>query len=140
MVNFGPLAAEIRLPVRGTPANFNTFCVLASLLDRRRSTEVNQTLNDVRPSSVLAQYIYTSARCKIHFESKSCIHIYWQRYCTALEQWASAKLCSVVQGMELRNFRSSSFSTDGATYITREAIAFGIGPHSGSLFSAYVAD
>ena len=28
-----------------------------------------------------------------------------QRYCTALQQRASAKLCSVVQGMELRNFR-----------------------------------
>jgi len=27
----------------------------------------------------------------------------WQRYCTALEQWASAKVCGVVQGMELRN-------------------------------------
>ena len=26
-------------------------------------------------------------------------------YCTALEQWASAKVCGVVQGMELRNFR-----------------------------------
>ena len=30
---------------------------------------------------------------------------YRQRYCTALQQRASAKLCSVVQGMELRNFR-----------------------------------
>ena len=58
MVNFGPLAAEIRLPVRGTPANFNTFCVLASLLDRRRSTEVNQTLKDVWPSPELIHYIY----------------------------------------------------------------------------------
>jgi len=24
---------------------------------------------------------------KIHFASKSCILLYWQRYCTALEQW-----------------------------------------------------
>ena len=31
--------------------------------------------------------------------------LYWQRYCTALEQWASAKVYGVVQGMELRNFR-----------------------------------
>ena len=30
--------------------------------------------------------------CKIDFASKSCILLYWQRYCTALEQWASAKL------------------------------------------------
>ena len=37
MVNFGPLAAEIGLPVWGTPANFNGFHVLAALL--RRWTE-----------------------------------------------------------------------------------------------------
>jgi len=38
--------------------------------------------------------------------------------------------CGVVQGMELRNFRSFSFSTEGATYIPRAAITLGIGPHS----------
>jgi len=32
MVNFGPLAAEIGLPVWGTPANFNGFLILAALL------------------------------------------------------------------------------------------------------------
>jgi len=32
MVNFGPLAAEIGLPIWGTPANFNGFRVLAALL------------------------------------------------------------------------------------------------------------
>jgi len=32
MVNFGPLAAEIRWRVWGTPANFNGFRVLAALL------------------------------------------------------------------------------------------------------------
>ena len=32
MVNFSPLAAEIGLPVWGTPANFNGFRVLAALL------------------------------------------------------------------------------------------------------------
>ena len=45
------------------------------------------------------------ARCKLHFASKPCILLYWQHYCMALEQWASAKLCGMVQGMELRNFR-----------------------------------
>jgi len=33
MVNFGLLAAEIGLPVWGTPANFNGFRVLAALLN-----------------------------------------------------------------------------------------------------------
>ena len=28
-----------------------------------------------------------------------------RRYCVALEQWASAKVCGAVQGMELQNFR-----------------------------------
>jgi len=37
--------------------------------------------------------------------TKSYVLLYWQCYCTTLEQWASAKLCGVVQGMELRKFR-----------------------------------
>ena len=45
MVNFGPLTAEIGLPVWGTPANFNEFRILTSLLHRRCSLEVNQTLH-----------------------------------------------------------------------------------------------
>jgi len=47
IVNFGPLMAGICWEVWGTPANFNRFRVLASLLHRRRSTEVNQALQDV---------------------------------------------------------------------------------------------
>jgi len=58
MVNFGPLTAEIGWRVWGTPANFNGFRVLASLLHGRRSTDVNQTLYDVRPSPRLLRYIY----------------------------------------------------------------------------------
>jgi len=42
--------------------------------------------------------------CKIHFVSKSCVLLHWQRYCTALQQRVSAKL-QRVQGMELWNFR-----------------------------------
>jgi len=58
MVNFGPLAAEIGLPVWDTSANFNGFHVLATLLHRRRSTDVNQTLHNVWPSPGLIHYIY----------------------------------------------------------------------------------
>jgi len=95
MVNIGPLPAEIGLPVCGTPANFNGFRVLASLLHRRRSTDVNQTLHDVWPSLGLVRYIYIfEGSCtltefckvqKIHFASKSCVLLYWQHYGTALE-------------------------------------------------------
>jgi len=50
MVNFGPLATEIGLVVWGTPAHFNVFRILAVLLQWRRSTEANQTLQGVWPS------------------------------------------------------------------------------------------
>jgi len=44
MVNFGPLAVEIGLPVRGTPANFKGFRVLAALLHSSQVVSVSQTL------------------------------------------------------------------------------------------------
>jgi len=47
MANFGPLSAEIGSGVWGTPANFNVFLVLPSLLQRRRSPGANQTVRDV---------------------------------------------------------------------------------------------
>jgi len=115
MANFGQLTAEICWQVWGTPANFNGFCVLASLLQRRRSPKANQTLHDVWPSPGLVRYIYTFGgscpltefcpvqnRCKIHFTSKSCVLVYWQRYCTTLQ---TTNFFRVVQATELRNFR-----------------------------------
>jgi len=115
MAKSGPLTAEIGLPVWSTPANFNRFRVLASLLQRRRSPEANQTLHDLWSSPELVYTICTLfgafapwlnfSTCKIHFASKSCVLVYWQRYCAALQQRSSAKLCGVLQGMELRNFR-----------------------------------
>jgi len=47
-----------RLAGLGTQANFNGFRVLASLLQRRRSAEANQTLNDVWPSPGLVDCLY----------------------------------------------------------------------------------
>ena len=44
MVNFDPLAAEICLPVWGTPANFDGFRVLAALLHGCQIVNVSQTL------------------------------------------------------------------------------------------------
>jgi len=43
-VNFGPLAAEIGLPVWGTPVNFNGFHVLAALLHGILVVGVSQSL------------------------------------------------------------------------------------------------
>ena len=47
MANFSQLTAEIRLPVWGTPANFNGFRILPLLLQRRHSLEASQILHDV---------------------------------------------------------------------------------------------
>jgi len=58
MVNVGPLMAKIVSGVWGTPANFNGFRILASLLDRHHSLEVNQALHNVWPSPGLLHYIY----------------------------------------------------------------------------------
>jgi len=63
MANFGPLAAGNVSLVWGTPANFNGFPVLASLLQRRRSTEANQTLHNVWPSPAWLHYIYIFSSC-----------------------------------------------------------------------------
>jgi len=57
MVNVGPLTSETYWRVWGTPANSNGFRVLASLLQRRRSTEINQTLHDVWLSPAQVYYI-----------------------------------------------------------------------------------
>jgi len=58
MVNVGQLTAETGSGVWGTPAYFNDFRVLASLLHQRRAKQVNQTLHDVWPSPRLVHYIY----------------------------------------------------------------------------------
>jgi len=72
MANFGLSAAEIGSGVWSIRINFNRFRVLASLLQRRRSPEANQTVHDVWPSPKLLQVLLSP--------------IYWQHYCTALQQ------------------------------------------------------
>ena len=66
MVNFRLLAAEIVRLVWGTPANFNGSRVLASLLQRRRSTQANQTFHNVWPLPGLVDSIYIfGGRCSV---------------------------------------------------------------------------
>jgi len=90
MVNFDPLVAEIDWRVWSTPRNFH------------RSSKYGELMEF----------------CQVQhgFASKSCVFLYWQRYCTALEQWASAKLCGVQQWT--------------LPIFGRAAITLGIGPHS----------
>ena len=126
-----PLTAEICWRVWGTPANFNGFRVLASLLHRRCSTEVNQTLHDVWPFPG-----YTIYRPIVFFWGGGllplngvllrtffslCVQVLRSPILAALLHDTRAvvvsKLSDVAQLIELRNFRSLSFSTQGATYV-----------------------
>jgi len=80
MVNFSPLTAEIYWRVLGTPENFNGFRILASLLQRRRSTKVNQTLHDVWPSPDLVHHIYIfRGSCPVtefcHVQNSLCVQV-----------------------------------------------------------------
>jgi len=76
MVNIGPLSAEIGWRVSGTQENFNGFCVLASLLHRRRSTEVNQILHHVWPSPWLVYHIYIfGGSCLYQVQNSLCIQV-----------------------------------------------------------------
>ena len=114
MVNFGPLTAEIGSPVWGTPANFNRFRVLVLLLQRRRSPEANQALRDVWPSH---GYIFGGS-CPLtefrHVQNSLCIQVMCSPiFATLLHSTpaaGSSKLCGMVQGMELRNFRRDLYS------------------------------
>ena len=117
MANFDPLTTEIGPEVCGTPAISNGFRVLPLLL-QRRSPEANRTLNDVWPSPAGAGSLYMhfrgllppdgilpgakfTLRPSLAFSYIGTVTVGY----TALEHRASAKLCGVVQGIELRNFR-----------------------------------
>jgi len=112
MANFGPLTAEIRAGVWGTPAISTGFaCCLCYCSDvaHRRPTKLCMMFGCLLGWYTIYTFLGAFARqnfawCKIHFTSKFCIRLYWQSYCTPLQQQASAKLCGIVQAMELWNF------------------------------------
>jgi len=115
-----------------TPANFNGFRVLPSLLQRRRSLKANQTLHDVWPSPGLVHYIYIfGGSCPLTEFCPVQNSLYVQvlhcpilaaLLCTPLQQRASAEVCGVVQGME-------SQRAPPTCIFGWAAIALGIGPH-----------
>jgi len=127
MVNFGPLAAEIGWQVWSTPTNFNRFRVLASLLHRRRSTEVNQNFARclaVSWAGILYKLIHVRGLLPpngiLTGAKLACDKILCSPILAALlhgtRAVGSARLCSVQQR---------------APYIFgRAAITLGIGPHS----------
>jgi len=141
------------------PQQISTGNVLPFLLQRHRSPEANQTLHDVWPSPGLVHYVYTfggscpwrnfvpyakfTLRPSLAFSYINncvfcciycCYHLWWikayqQRYCTALQQRSSAKLCGAVQCT--RN-GITELSQRAPPIFGRAAITLGIGP---SVFS-----
>jgi len=117
IVNVSQLTTEIVWRVWGTPGNLNGFSILPSLVvtaptvAQQRSTKLCTMFGRLLAGTLYIHFWGLLSpngilpRAKFTLRPKSCVLLLWQHYCTALEQWASAKHCGVVQGMELRNFR-----------------------------------
>ena len=119
MTNFGPLVAEICWRVWGTPANFNGFRVLASLLQQRRSPEANHTCTMF--GRLLAGMPYMgglllpdgiSPRAKFTLRpTVQVLRSTWQRYCTARQQRNQPNFAAWYKEWNYGTF------AEGATYI-----------------------
>jgi len=120
MANFGPTSGWDRLPVWGTPSNFNSFtCWLRYCSNVAKRRPIKLCMMFGRLLRWYTLYTFSGAfapwqnfaRCKIHFMSKSCVILYWQRYCTALQQRASAIICGWYKEWNYGTF------AEGVTYI-----------------------
>jgi len=132
MANVGLLTAEICWRVWGTPANFKGFCVLASLLQRCRSTEVNQTLHDVWPSPGLAHDIYIfRGSCPVtefcHVQNSLCVQLLRSPILAALLHDTRAK--GVSERLRRRT-RTTDLSQRASPIFGWAAITLRIGSHS----------
>jgi len=140
MMNFGLLTAEICWRVWGTPTNFNRFRVLASLLQRRRSTEVNQALQDVWPSPGLVHYIYIFwGSCPLtgfcQLQNSLCVQVLRSLILTALLHGIRAAAVSQTLWRGTRN-GIRELSQTAPLIFGWAAITLGICPHS-SCFNIY---
>jgi len=125
---------ETKARVWGTPANFNGFRVLASLLQRRRSPEDNQTLHDVRPFPALLHYTYTLSGALPPDGSLPGAK------CTLCPSLSSPILAALLHGTRaagvsqtLRHSTRNGITELSETMppiFSRAAITLGIGPHS----------
>ena len=136
MVNFGPLKAEIDLPVWSTLANTNGFRVLPLLLQRRRSPEANQTLHDVWPWLVHHIYIFEGSCHLTEFcpvQSSLYVQVLRSRILPALLHSTPAAGISQTSQRGTRN-GITELSQRAQPIFGRAAITLGIGPHSSSSF------
>ena len=119
MANFSPLTAQISLPVWGTPANFNRFCILASSLQQRRSPDANQTLHDLWPSpdwytiyTFLGAFAPLAEFCYV--QNSLCVQVLHSPILAALQQGTPA--AGVSQTAWYKEWNYGSFA-ESATYI-----------------------
>jgi len=89
MVNFGPLAADIGLPVWGTPANFNGFRILEALLHGTLVVGVSQTL---RRWTEGATYIWQGGHHIGHWPT----FLVYLFFCSWHRTWSSTQTISFV--------------------------------------------
>jgi len=133
MANFSPLTAQIGLPVSGTPTNFNGFRILASLLQRRRSTEANQTLHDLWPSLGLVHYTYIfGGSCPLMEFCPVQNWLYVQvLHCSILAALLHSTPAAGVSQTLLRGTRNgiTEPSQRASPIFGWAAITLGIGPH-----------
>ena len=107
---------------------------MASLLQRRRSTEVHQTLHDVWPSAGLVYNIYVFGTVALPPNgilpgAKFTLRLSLAFSCfdsVTARHWSSGRQPNFAAWYKERNFRS----TEAATYIPRAAVTLGIGSHS----------
>jgi len=129
------IPSEICWGVWGTPANFNRFRILASLLHRRRSTEVNHALHDVWPFPGLVHCTFWGGSCPLTE--------FWQLQNSLPQVLRSPILAAILHGTRAVSVSQSLWhgTRSGITELSqrappifgRAAITLGIGPHSSFL-------
>ena len=117
-----------------TPANFNRFRILASLLQRRRSPEASQTLHNVWPSPGLVH-------CIIHFGGCCSLTEFCQvQYSLYVQVLRSPILAALLHGIPAADVSQAlrRGTRNGITELLQRvppifgwaAITLGIGPYS----------
>jgi len=133
MVNFSPLSAEIDRWVWGTPANFDRFRILASLLHRRHSTEANQTLHDVWPHPGLVHCVHFWGSCPLmefcQVQISLCDQVLHSPILAALLHCTQAVGVSQTLRRSTRN-GIKELLWRAPPVFARAATTLGIGPHS----------
>jgi len=139
IVNFRPLTAVIGSAVWDTPENFNGFRLLASLLHRHLSTEVNQTLHDVWPSPGLVHYVYIFGGCYpltefCQVQHSHCVQVLRSPISAALlHDIRSVCVRQTLRRVTRKGTRELSLLFAPPTF-GGAAVTLGIGPHSSYLF------